>query len=386
MTGLLLIIYLAFISLGLPDSMLGTSWTVMHADVGAPIALAGAIAMVISGGTIISSLLSSRVVRRFGTRHVVTVSVTMTALALFGFSVSRSVWMLILFAIPLGFGAGAVDAALNNFVALHYKPRHMNWLHCFWGIGATGGPLVLAFFLGTNNGWRSGYVTIGIVQSALVLGLLASMPLWKHAGGPGSGAAFGGVEFISNRQAFRLRGVKASLFTFLCYCSLETGTGLWAASYLTTQRGITPVNAAFWTSLYYGGITAGRFINGLLAEKIKGENLIRGGLMVIAAGVATLLLPLPPVFCMIGLILIGLGCAPIYPSMIYLVPGRFGKAASQSVIGLSMACAYVGTTFMPPLIGAVSTALTLSILPYALLVFLAGMALSSETVNRRNKA
>jgi fucose permease len=384
MTGLLLMIYLAFISLGLPDSLLGTSWTVMHTDVGAPIALAGLVSMTISGGTIVSSLLSSRIIRRFGTWRVVTVSVAMTALALFGFSLSRAVWMLILFAVPLGLGAGSVDAALNNFVALHYKPRHMNWLHCFWGIGATGGPLVLAAFLGTESSWRAGYVTIGIVQSVLVAGLIASRPLWKLSG-RAAGKAQESVELITNRQAFRIKGVKASLLTFLFYCSLEAGTGLWAASYLTTQRGLTPVDAAFWTSLFYGGITLGRFINGLLAEKIRGENLIRGGLTIMGAGVLCVLLPLPLFFCTAGLVLIGLGCAPIYPSLIYLTPGRFGKAASQSVIGLSMACAYVGSTFMPPLIGALSTVLTLGVLPYVLIVILLGMAVSSEIVTRRNR-
>lgn len=385
MTGLLLVIYAAFISLGLPDSLLGTSWTVMHTDVGAPVALAGLISMNISGGTIVSSLLSSRVIRRFGAWRVVTVSVSMTALALLGFSLARAVWTLLLFAVPLGLGAGSVDAALNNFVALHYKPRHMNWLHCFWGIGATGGPLVLAAILGAHGSWRGGYVTIGIVQSVLVAGLLASRPLWKLTGGA-AGNAQESSEFVSNRQAFRIRGVKAVLVTFLCYCSLEACTGLWAASYLTAQKGLTPADAAFWTSLFYGGITLGRFINGLLAEKIKGETLIRGGIAGIGAGVLCVLLPLPPFVCAAGLVLIGLGCAPIYPSMIYLTPSRFGKAASQSVIGLSMACAYVGTTFVPPLIGALSAVLTLTVLPYALAALLLCMALSSETVRRRRLA
>ena len=386
MTGLLLIIYMAFISLGLPDSMLGTAWTVMHTDIGAPITLAGLIAMVISGGTIISSLFSSRVIGRYGTWRVVTVSVLMTALALFGFAVSSAVWMLLLFAIPLGLGAGAVDAALNNFVALHYKPRHMNWLHCFWGIGATGGPLVIAAFLSTGGSWRTGYVTISIAQALLVAGIWFSRALWRK---PDAAAAQETAEnggFVSNRDALRIPGVKASLVTFFCYCSLEIGLGVWAASYLTTQRAITPANAAFWVSLYYGGITAGRFINGLLAEKIKSENLIRGGLLVTAAGIVILLLPLPEIFCMIGLILIGLGCAPVYPSMIYLVPARFGKAASQTVIGLSMACAYVGSTFIPPLMGAASAVLSLGVLPYALAALLLLMAIASEMINKRAAA
>lgn len=383
MIGLLVVIYAAFISLGLPDSMLGTAWTVMHTDVGAPIALAGLIGMVVSGGTIVSSLLSSRVIRRFGTWRALTVSVAMTMVALAGFSVSREVWTLVLFAVPLGLGGGAVDAALNNFVALHYKPRHMNWLHCFWGIGATGGPLVIAAFLSGGGSWRAGYAAIAAAQAALCAVLFFSRPLWKAPGAEAAGDTPRGEAFVSNRQAFKIRGVKASLFTFFCYCALEVGTGLWAASYLTTRRGVTPAQAALWVSLYYGGITAGRFINGLLSERIKSELLIRGGLAIIACGAAVLLLPLPPVFCMAGLILIGLGCSPVYPSMIYLVPKRFGKAASQAVIGLSMACAYVGSTFMPPLVGALSAVLTLQVLPYAVAVFWLGMAIASELINRQ---
>jgi len=383
MIGLLLIIYIAFISLGLPDSMLGSAWTVMHADVGAPIALAGIISMVICGGTIISSLMASRMIRRLGTWRVVTVSVLMTALALLGFSVSGAVWMLLLFAVPLGLGAGAVDAVLNNFVALHYKPRHMNWLHCFWGIGATGGSLVIAAFLGAGGSWRTGYTAIGILQATLVIGLFLSRRLWRLPENTASAEAAETGAFISNRKAAGIRGVKASLIAFFCYCSLETGAGLWSASYLTTRRGVSPADAALWVSLYYGGITAGRFLGGLLAEKMKSESLIRGGLAVIAAGIALLLLPLPPAFCMAGLILIGLGCAPVYPGMIYLVPERFGKAASQSVIGLSMACAYVGSTFMPPLIGALSAVLTLGVLPYMLALFLLGTVVSSEMINQK---
>ena len=386
MTALLLIIYLAFISLGLPDSMLGTAWTVMYLDIGAPITLAGLISMVISGGTIVSSLSSSRVIQKLGTWRVVTFSVMLTAIALFGFAVSTAVWMLVLFAVPLGLGAGAVDAALNNFVAVHYKPRHMNWLHCFWGIGATGGPLVIAAFLSGGGSWRTGYITIGVAQAALVAGLWASGRLWKQPEAAAAQEAAQGDGHFSNRKALKIPGVKASLLTFLCYCALEIGLGVWAASYLTTQRGVTPANAAFWVSLYYGGITVGRFFNGLLAEKIKSELLIRGGLIVIAAGILILLLPLPPALCMAGLILIGLGCAPVYPSMIYLVPKRFGKAASQTVIGLSMATAYVGSTFMPPLIGAASAVLTLGILPYVLAGLLFFMAIASERINKETAA
>ncbi|MCF8018377.1 MAG: MFS transporter [Vallitaleaceae bacterium] len=380
--SLLIIIYLAFISLGLPDALLGSSWTVMHLEFGVSIEFAGAIAMIISGGTILSSLYSSRIIRRFGTGKVVAVSVTMTAIALIGFSVSSAIWMLMLCAVPLGLGAGAVDAALNNFVALHYKPRHMNWLHCFWGVGASGGPLILGLIIARNGTWRNGYTIVGIIQFALVIVLFVTLPMWKRFTTEMSKEDHDDTAFISNRKAFKIKGVKLVLVTFLFYCSLEAGTGLWAASYLTTQRGVSPANAALWTSMYYGGITAGRFLSGIMAEKIKGETLIRGGLMMIFGGVVLLILPLPLILSMSGLLLIGLGCAPIYPSMIHLTPDRFGKGASQSIIGLSMAFAYIGSTFMPPLLGAVASVLSLKILPYALLIFAVGMIISSERLRK----
>jgi len=375
---LLIIIYAAFISLGLPDALLGSSWTIMHQDVGASIEFAGMIAMIISGGTIISSLFSSKIIRQFGTGKVVVTSVMMTAVALIGFSISNAVWMLIIFSIPLGLGAGSIDAALNNFVALHYKPRHMNWLHCFWGVGAAGGPLILSYWISRGGTWINGYQTVGILQWGLVVVLFFSLPLWRAYEKDLSEKASGEEALISNRHALQIKGVKVVLITFLFYCALEVGTGLWAASYLTTQRGIDPRDAAIWTSMYYGGITVGRFISGILAEKVKGENLIRGGLIIIMVGVVILMLPLPSVICMPALILIGLGCAPIYPSIIHLTPKRFGKHASQSVIGLSMAFAYIGSTFMPPLIGSLSLLMTLKVLPYVLFVFVVIMMISSE--------
>lgn len=382
MTILLLIIYLAFISLGLPDALLGSSWTVIHLELNTSLEFAGVIAMIISGGTIISSLLTSRIIRRFQTGKVVVVSVALTAMSLVGFSISTSISMLILFAIPLGLGAGAVDAVLNNFVALHYKPRHMNWLHCFWGVGATGGPLILAMYLGSSGTWRDGYMTVGIIQFILVAVLIATLPLWRNIASGNKDRKSDSSEFVSNRKAFDIKGVKLALLTFLCYCSLEAGTGLWAASYLTVQKGLDVSSAALWVAMYYGGITVGRFVSGLISEKVRGENLIRAGLAIITFGIVLIMLPLPTLFSTSGLVLIGLGCAPIYPSMIHLTPSRFGKNASQSIIGLSMAFAYIGTTFMPPLLGAVSSVLTLKILPYGLLIFALGMIIASEKLRK----
>jgi fucose permease len=370
-------IYLAFISLGLPDALLGSSWTVMHLELGASVETAGVIAMIVSSGTIVSSLLTNRVVSKFGTGKVVVMSVAMTALALVLSSMASAVWILVFCGIPLGLGAGAIDAALNNFVALHYKPRHMNWLHCFWGVGAASGPLILAFIIGSEGTWRNGYMTVGVIQAVLVIALFVTLPLWKqfakdraeihHEHGP-----------VSNREAVRMKGVKYAMLTFFFYCSLEAGTGLWAASYLTTTRDILPATAAIWVSMYYGGITVGRFLSGIIADRIKGQVLIRGGLTIIACGVLILLLPLPSSACVVGLVLIGLGCAPIFPSMIHLTPERFGQKASQTVIGLSMASAYMGVMFMPPILGGVAAFLGLGMLPGALLLLTGGMFFTSE--------
>jgi len=382
MVTLLIIIYLAFISLGLPDSLLGSSWTVMHLDLNTSIEFAGLISMTVSGGTILSSLMSSRVIKRFGTGKVVAFSVAATAISLLGISVAGSVWFILLLALPLGLGAGAIDVALNNFVAIHYKAIHMNWLHSFWGIGATSGPLIMAYYLAGKGTWRDGYATIGIIQLGLVVVLIITLPLWKQAGKGDYSDGEANKEFVSNRQAFRIKGVKYAMLTFFFYCSLEMGTGLWAASYLHVERGVSVSDAALWTSMFFGGITLGRFISGIISEKITGEDLIRGGLLIISIGVLTLLLPLPVEAGMPALVLIGLGCAPIFPMMIHLTPERFGKKSSQAVIGLSMATAYIGILVMPPVIGLISGFLSLKVLPYTLVIFAVCMLIFSEKLRK----
>ncbi len=397
---LIIIIYITFISLGLPDALLGSSWTLMRAELNAPVEIAGVISMVIASGTIVSSLMTSRLLRRFRTETVVVVSVAMTALALCGFSWSEGLLGLLFWAIPLGLGGGAVDATLNNFVALHYKSRHMNWLHSFWGVGAMAGPLLLSFIFLNDGSWRDGYLSVGLIQTALVVLLLVSLPLWRGLrktpplvsaesteptcdGDLSQSAEPAEHTFISNRTAFGLPGVKISLIAFFCYCGLEAGAGLWAATYLTTQKGVVPADAALWTSLYYGGITVGRFLTGMISDKVGSESLIRYGIWSIIVGVVTLFLPLPAIFSLVGLMLIGLGCAPIYPAMIHLTPSRFGTQASQAILGLSMACAYMGSTAMPPVIGALSGAFGFQLMPYVLLALALTMYISSEVVRGR---
>ena len=322
MTVILVIIYISFISLGLPDGLLGAAWPVMSADFGAPLSFAGVISMITAGGTIVSSLLSERMIRRFGTGLVTTVSVLMTALALLGISLSGSVLWICILAVPLGLGAGSVDAALNNFVALHYKARHMSWLHCFWGVGASAGPMVMSLFIAKQHGWKMGYGTIGIVQVVLVAALFAALPLWKRVPEQNDGTQNQSSKTMLG--AIKIPGVKSAMLIFLVYCSLEMTMGLWGSSYLVGIRGLSAETAAQWVSLYYLGITAGRFASGFVSMKLNNTVLIRLGILIIAVGLVAVLLPLGNAAVQIGFGMIGLGCAPIFPSMLHETPVRFG--------------------------------------------------------------
>lgn len=382
---LLAIIYLAFISLGLPDSLLGSSWPVISKDLNIGLAFAGVISIVVSAGTVVSSLLSTRVIHRFGTGIVIVISVAMTAFALYGFTFAQNVWVFVILAIPLGLGAGAVDAALNNFVATHYKSKHMNYLHSFWGVGATSGPLIMAMYLSQQEGWRDGYATISYIQIALVLILFLALPLWKIATNNNQTTDGERPHFVSNAMGLRIKGVKFQLLMFFCYCSLEAATGLWAASFLILEHGVTPSNAAFWTAMYFLGITLGRFSCGFIADSIDEKKMISVGVVLIFIGVILLLMPLSAISAKFGLIIIGLGCAPIYPNTIHLTPSRFGKHASQAIIGLSMACAYLGTTLMPPLIGFIAVSTSFMMLPFALLIFTALMLFTTQRLKKIGK-
>lgn len=384
LTGLLIITYLSFISLGLPDSLLGSAWPAMSADLAVPVSYAGIISMIIAGGTIVSSFMSGRVIRRFGTGLVTAVSVLLTASALLGFAFSPGgFWWLCLMAVPLGLGAGSVDTALNNFVALKYKARHMNWLHCFWGVGATAGPIIMSLFLLQKGGWKLGYGTIGIVQSALVAVLFISLPLWKKAGVAGSTAeADRKAPKPPLREVFRMPGVKFALLTFFFYCTVETTAGLWGSSYLVASRGLSPEVAAQWISMFYLGITVGRFICGFISMKLNNKTMIRMGQIIVCAGIGFVFLPMGGLFLQVGFMLMGLGCAPVFPAMLHETPERFGKQHSQTLMGMQMACAYIGSTFMPPLFGMVAQYADISLFPYFLLGALALMVVAAENINR----
>ena len=372
---LLAVIYLSFISLGLPDSLLGSAWPVMHADLGVPMSWAGAVSIIISVGTILSSLQSDRLTRRLGAGKVTAVSVGMTAAALVGFSLSGSFWALCLWAVPYGLGAGGVDAALNNYVALHYASRHMSWLHCMWGLGASIGPYIMGRTLAGWGSWSMGYWIISVLQLILTAVIVMSLPLWKTETEAGGSA---GPRTLSLGQIIRIPGVKAVMITFFCYCALEQTAGLWASSYLALHKGVAPETAASFASLFFIGITVGRALGGFLTIRLNDAQMVRLGQGIIAAGIAAFLLPLGEYAALAGLLLVGLGCAPIYPSIIHSTPDHFGADKSQAIIGVQMASAYIGNCLMPPLFGLIANHITVALFPFYLLVILILMIFMHE--------
>ena len=385
---LLAIIYLAFISLGLPDSLLGAAWPTMHLYFDVPISYAGWASMIIAACTIVSSLLSDRMTRRLGTRmtrrlgtgRVTAISVGMTAAALFGFSISRAYWMLLLWAVPYGLGAGSVDAALNNYVALHYKSRHMSWLHCFWGLGASIGPAIMGAAITRGMGWSGGYRIISVMQVVLTAILVLSLPLWKNR----SDAAKSETgKPMSLGQIIAVPGVKSVMACFFCYCALEQTAGLWASTFLVLRWGVTAEQAAALAGLFYFGITAGRAVSGFATFRFNDKQMVRIGQSILLAGIALLILPISRLTAMIGFVAIGVGCAPVYPSLIHSTPDHFGADRSQAIIGVQMASAYLGTCLMPPLFGLIAAALSVRLMPVFLLILLAVMFVTHEQLNRR---
>ena len=373
MTSLLLaVIYLAFIGLGLPDSLLGAAWPMIYPQFGVPVSSMGLISMIISAGTILSSLNSSRLTRALGAGKVTLLSTALTAIALLGFGMSRSLWQLCFWAVPYGLGAGSVDAALNNYVALHYASRHMSWLHCMWGVGTIIGPSLMSAALTGGHGWSGGYLLTALVQGLIVAVLLLSLPLWgRPTSGNGSETE---TAALSLREVLAIPGAKEVMLCFFGYCALESTAGLWAASYLTLARDIPAETAAGFAALFYLGITAGRAVSGWIAPHLGDDGMIRLGLWGIGLGLAALLLPGPAAVSLAGLVIIGLGCAPIYPSIIHSTPAHFGAHRSQAVIGVQMASAYVGSMAMPPLFGLMARQITPALFPFCLLVLLGLMA------------
>ena len=379
---LLALIYLAFVSLGLPDSLLGSAWISMREQMEIPLSYAGILSMIIAGGTIISSLLSDKLTKRLGVGFITAISVLLTATALFGFSISKEFWMLCVWAVPYGVGAGAIDAALNNYVALHYASRHMNWLHCFWGVGAAISPYIMSYCLTNGMGWNSGYRTVSFIQFILTAILFISLPLWKMKKISTSNEQ-SNLPALKLSQIIRIKGVKFILPAFFGYCALESTTFLWASSYLVLSRGIDFEIASKYASLFFIGITAGRFLSGIISDKIGDRNMIRMGIGLIFAGILAIWLPVKTNWmCLYGLIIIGLGCAPIYPAIIHATPANFGKVNSQAIVGVQMASAYTGATFMPPLFGLIANHINISLFPAFLLIFAVLMVFMTEKLNK----
>ena len=383
---LLAIIYLSFISLGLPDALLGAAWPAMCMEFDVPVSYAGFVSVIISAGTILSSLLSDRMTRWLGTAKVTAISVAMTALALMGFSFSHHYWMLLLWAVPYGLGAGSVDAALNNYVALHYASRHMSWLHCMWGVGASVGPYIMGYALSGGQGWNMGYRVIALLQIALSVVLFISMPLWKQHRADDAEREETPQKTLGLSQILSIPGAKQILLAFFCYCALEGTAGLWSATYLVRYLGMQEEIAASFAGMFYLGITAGRALSGFLTYKFSDAGMIRMGQAVILAGLAAMLLPLRTYGALAGLLLTGLGCAPIYPCIIHSTPEHFGAENSQALIGVQMASAYVGFLIAPPLFGLIANHISASLLPYYLGAALIVMIFMCERLNRKSHA
>ena len=384
---LLAIIYLAFISLGLPDALLGSAWPTMYSEFDVPVSYAGIISMIIALGTIISSLQSDRLTRKLGTGKVTAISVAMTAIALLGFSSSHTFWMLCVWAVPYGLGAGSVDAALNNYVALHYESHHMSWLHCMWGVGATVGPYIMGFALSGGKTWNTGYLYIGVLQIVLTAILVFSLPLWKErktSESPGNTNENTTLEKpLTLPQIIKIPGAKEVMLCFFCYCAIEQTAGLWASSYLTLFKGVSAETAARFAGMFFIGITVGRAINGFIAMKLQDSQMIRLGQSIIAIGLIVMLLPGPHIISLAGLILIGLGCAPVYPCIIHSTPAHFGAGRSQALIGVQMASAYVGTCLMPPIFGLIANHISIALFPVYIMALLILMVIMHELLSKK---
>ncbi len=382
-TLLLVLIYAAFISLGLPDALLGSAWPVMQPELASPYSYAGLAQMLISGGTILSSVLASRLLARFGTGRVTAASVLLTAVALLGFALAPSFWWLLPAAIPLGLGAGAVDAGLNAYVASHYESRHMSWLHSFWGVGALSGPLVLSALLTRGHGWRSTYLVIAVLQSLLVAVLVLAVRLWDKVPQRGPAEPPRAAAPRSLLFPLKLEGVGLALLSFFFYCGVEATMGLWGGSFLFKVKGLAPADCATWVSVFYASVTVGRFLTGFATYRLRNETLIRGGVVTILAGVVLMLLPLPLPSVFAAFVLVGLGCAPVFPCMLHETPARFGAANAQAIMGFQMAVAYVGSTLLPPLFGFVASATSLALLPWFLAGYATALLVASQRLRSR---
>jgi len=383
---LLVVIYFAFISLGLPDSLLGAAWPSMYGGLNVPVSFAGIVSMIVAFGTVVSSLCSDRLTKALGAGRVTAISVALSAASLLGFSFCTSFPMLCVMAVPYGLAAGSIDAAINNYVALHYSSRHMSWLHCMWGVGTIVGPYVMGYVLVNGKSWNTGYLTVSVMQFIFTAVLILSLPLWKRKAMERLGSEPTSDEArrpLSLKETVRIKGAPEVMITFFCYCAAEATVILWASSYMHLYNGISEESAASLASIFFIGLTAGRLVSGFLTAKFTDTQLIRAGFCILTAGIAVMFLPLGLTSSFIGIILFGLGCAPIYPCIIHSTPERFGADKSQAMIGIQMASAYIGTSLMPPLFGLIANHVSIALFPVYLLVITVLMISMHEILVRK---
>jgi fucose permease len=375
------VIYLAFIGLGSTDALFGSAWPTLQIQLGVPLSYAGIITMTIAGGTITSSLLSARLIKKFGAGAVTSFSLALSASALLGFSFATSFWVLCLLAFPLGLAGGSIDATLNSHVALHYSSKYMSWLHCFWGLGAVISPIIMGQALSVGAGWNSGYRIVFFIQMSIAILVMISLPLWKKQKKEVP-EEINEAPTLRLSEIIKVRGVKYVLLAFFAYCAVEATTSLWASTYLVRQRGVEPETAASYASLFFIGITAGRFLSGFIANKVGDRNMIRGGTVIAIVGIIAVWIPITSnLLALSGLVIIGLGCAPIFPAVIHSTPANFGKIRSQSIIGVQMASAYTGIIFMPPLFGLIADHINIRLFPVYLLIMAILMFIMIERLN-----
>lgn len=378
-TLLLIVIFIDFIGLGIPDSLFGAAWPAINSDFGLPISAANAVTVTMTVCSIISSLMSAKLTEKFSTSKIAAVSTALTAVGLFGFSISKNIYMMFFFTLFLGFGAGAIDAALNNYVAVHYRASHMNFLHCFYGIGVTLSPYLMSLAL-KNRSWQSGYRLAFIIQLVISIIAFVSLPLWQKNGRL-SESSDEKSEKSSFADLVKLPGIKSTWLVFFGSCALEYVSGTWSSSFLVNSRGITVDRAALFVTVYYGGIAFGRFLSGIFSSKLKPQQIILIGTILIIPAIVLVSQPFIPNLIAVGMFLIGLGNGPLYPNMVHLTPIRFGAQRSQAVMGSQMAAAYIGILSMPALTGFLAQKFSTDIFPYCLAVLYGIMLISLIATN-----
>ncbi len=383
-TILLVVIYIAFIGLGVPDSLIGSAWPVIHSEMNIPVEAVSILTFTISGCTVLSSMFSAGILNKLGTAKVTAFSTAMTAAALLGFSFAPSFWFMIPLAVILGLGAGAIDSGLNNYVALHFKASHMNFLHCFYGVGVSLSPYLMSQAL-SNAGWRGGYRYAFYVQASITLLLIISVPMWKKTSSAKENEEENSVN-LTLLQMAKMPEVRQVWIIMLATNAIEYACGVWGSTYLVSEKGFDAKHGALALTVYYVGMSTGRFVSGLLSDKINTWKRIGIGTVILASAIAIMLLPLHGAVTVIGLFLVGLGNGSIYPNMIHLTPHNFGKDVSQSVMGSQIAFAYIGVMLAPPAVSLISGLFGIKIYPVLLAVLYVIMIIALRSfINRLKK-